>query len=147
MTYPQLITDLKEAYRHLGLNNINALESIYSEDVTFIDPVNTIIGRDAMLKHFQNSYQDVLACRFEFDANVEIITQGQAFLSWKMTYQHRKLKSKKPIEVNGASYIQFEQRVIWHRDWFDLGQMVYENIPVVSTITGLIKSRLAVGHN
>ena len=147
MTVPQLIIDLKEAYRHLGLNNIDTLESIYSKDVTFIDPVNTIIGRDTMLKHFRNSYQDVLACRFEFDTDAEIITQGQAFLSWKMTYQHRKLKSKKPIVVYGASYLQFEKRVIWHRDWFDLGQMVYENIPVVGAITGSIKSRLSVNYN
>ena len=147
MSTSKLITDLKEAYKNLGLDNIDALESIYSEDVTFIDPVNTIIGKNAMLRHFRNSYKDVLTCRFEFDADVEIITENQAFLSWKMTYQHRKLKSKKPIVVNGASYLQIENRVNWHRDWFDLGQMVYENIPVVGAITGSIKSRLSVDHN
>ena len=143
MDTPQLISELKAAYRVLGLDNIDALESIYSKDVTFIDPANTIVGRDAMLKHFRSSYKDVLSCCFEFDSNVEILMPGQAFLSWKMTYQHRKLKSGKPIVVNGASYLQFESRVMWHRDWFDLGQMVYENVPVVGAITGAVKSRLA----
>ena len=147
MPTSKLIADLKEAYKNLGLDNIDALESIYSEDVTFIDPVNTIIGKNAMLRHFRNSYKDVLTCRFEFDADVEIITENQAFLSWKMTYQHRKLKSKRPIVVNGASYLQIENRVNWHRDWFDLGQMVYENIPVVGAITGSIKSRLSWDHS
>ena len=147
MIVPELISDLKTAYSDLGLNNIDSLGSIYSEDVTFIDPVNTIIGRDAMLRHFRNSYKDVLSCQFEFNTDEEIIIQNQAFLSWKMTYQHRRLKSKKPIIVNGASYIQFEKRVVWHRDWFDLGEMVYENIPVVGAITGSIKSRLSLSQN
>lgn len=146
MSNSQLIADLKSAYKNLALDNIDALESIYSEDVTFVDPVNTIIGKKAMLKHFRNSYKDVLACRFEFDGDVEIITDKQAFLSWKMTYQHRKLKSQKPIVVFGASYLQIEKRVNWHRDWFDLGQMVYENIPVFGAMTGSIKSRLSVDH-
>lgn len=134
-----LVAAVKAAYADLGLHNIDALQSIYRDDVIFIDPANTITGRDALLAHFRSSYKNVVACKFEFNPDTEIVKSDRAFLSWKMTYQHKKLNGVKPVMVEGASFLRFDQQIYWHRDWFDLGATVYEHIPLLGRIIRNIK--------
>lgn len=138
-----LIASIKSAYANLGLENIDMLYPIYREDVTFVDPANILTGRDAMLAHFKSSYQNVISCEFQFNQDIEMIESGQAFLSWKMRCAHTKLNSRKPFEVEGVSYLRFDQQIYWHRDWFDLGAMVYEHIPLLGKLIRNIKASIS----
>jgi limonene-1,2-epoxide hydrolase len=47
------------------------------------------------------------------------------------------------LEVQGISHLKFlENQVIYHRDYFDLGEMVYEHVPVLGKIVRFIKNSL-----
>jgi hypothetical protein len=60
-----------------------------------------------------------------------------------MKLKHPKLNGGQPVEVNGVSQICFSgDRVIYHRDYFDLGEMLYENIPLLGVVIRNIKQRL-----
>jgi hypothetical protein len=60
-----------------------------------------------------------------------------------MKLKHPKLNGGQPVEVNGVSQIRFSgDRVIYHRDYFDLGEMLYENIPLLGVVIRNIKQRL-----
>ena len=59
-----------------------------------------------------------------------------------MTYQHPKLKSGEKIVVSGHSYlVSFEDKVITHRDYFDVGSMLYEHLPLIGYGISWIKKK------
>ena len=139
------VEKVKEVYADLGLGNLHQLVDIYASDVVFVDPVNRIEGRDHLISHFEQSYQEVVSCRFDFDDTQQIIASDNVLLTWQMHLVHRKLAGGKPVSVSGSSLLRFSpQGIQFHRDWFDLGEMVYENVPLLGTLVRLLKSRLAV---
>ena len=58
-------------------------------------------------------------------------------------YFHIILNKGKEFVVQGVSEIHFENNLVtYHRDYFDMGEMVYERIPIFGWITKKIKNRL-----
>lgn len=56
------------------------------------------------------------------------------------------LNSGMTFSVDGSSLIEFsgpEGKAISHRDYFDMGEFVYERIPILKLIIQAIKKRLA----
>jgi hypothetical protein len=61
-----------------------------------------------------------------------------------MNYCHPFLSKGKEVEVSGTSHIQGdEDKVRYHRDFVDLGAMLYEHIPFVGKLIAFIKRRAA----
>ena len=138
-----LIAAVRDVYAELSSANLDQLRPLYHEDVVFIDPVNEIHGRENLMAHFRSIYRDVLESRFEFDPDRELIDGERAMLAWTMTYRHRRLAGKRPVEVPGASLLQFrDDSIVYHRDWFDLGAMVYEHVPLLGGVVRALKGRL-----
>jgi limonene-1,2-epoxide hydrolase len=44
--------------------------------------------------------------------------------------------------VTGVSEIKFDERITYHRDYFDVGSMFYEQVPILKTIIQALKKRL-----
>jgi limonene-1,2-epoxide hydrolase len=116
------------------------LLEVYAPDVLFVDPFHRIEGREALCTYLHNLYQGVNSCRFDFKE--QWVREGSAVLTWTMFLSHPKLRSGKMIQVEGASVIEFNERISQHRDYFDAGQMLYENIPLLGKLVRIIKERL-----
>lgn len=128
-------------YRGLHQGNLASLASIYAPDVVFEDPAHTLNGYDALQHYFHTLYQNVTQCTFCIDQAV--IANDTAFISWRMQLAHPKLAQGKLREVKGSSQLTFDDAlVIYQRDYFDLGAMLYEAIPVLGGIIIQIKQRL-----
>lgn len=84
---------------------------------------------------------NVSYCRFEITDVVA--NDGQAFITWTMSFAHPKLNGHKEITVTGVSEIKFDERITYHRDYFDVGSMFYEQVPILKTIIQALKKRLA----
>ncbi len=118
--------------------------SIYHNDVTFIDPVHQIKGRDALQCYLNHGYQRLNFALFEPVNGVSAGDTG--FLSWIMTYSHPAIANGKKIQVHGTSELRWEgDNIIYHRDYYDLTDMVYQHIPVLSWLTGQVKRKMAAG--
>lgn len=64
---------------------------------------------------------------------------------WKMIMIAKKLNKGKPVTVEGDSHIRFggaEGKAVYHRDYFDVGAMVYEHVPIVGGLTRYVKKKL-----
>ena len=56
--------------------------------------------------------------------------------------QHKQLNGQKPIEVQGHSHLKMlDGQVVYHRDYLDIGSMLYEHIPVLGCAIKSIKKR------
>jgi hypothetical protein len=63
---------------------------------------------------------------------------------WKMYLKASGLKGGEEIILNGGSLIKFNDKglVSYHRDYFDMGEFIYEHIPGLSWIISIVKNRL-----
>ena len=130
-----------EVYQKLNKSNLHLLSDVYHQEVVFEDAAHKLEGWTELESYFQTLYSNVKRCDFD------IIEQQQSgdsgFLTWKMALEHPKLSSGSTVYVNGVSHLKFSQgRVIYHRDYFDLGEMLYENLPLLGSLIKAIKVRL-----
>jgi len=133
---------VRQTYENLSVDNLEPLRSIYADDVCFEDPIHGIQGLDALVAYFQTLFENVERCRFKFHRSV--ISSDGMFFSWTMMLEHRSLKPGKMIRVEGASYLKYRDgKVYYHRDYFDLGAMVYENVPLLGGVIRAIRNRMA----
>ncbi len=134
---------IKSTFNSLSLNNLNILNDFYSENIEFTDPIEKINGLVYLKKYYAKIYKNVSAIHFNFH---QINNQEDLFfVQWTMTLQATGLNSGVPFDVDGLSVLKFnaQDKVEYHRDYLDLGSMVYENIPVLGRAIKFIKKQLS----
>lgn len=125
----------------LTKDNLALIDDFYHAEVDFIDPVGKIKGAAKVKAYYKNMYQNVDSLNFEFS---EFHESGNTVVAvWKMVLKTPKLNSGETINVDGNSVVKFDSsgKAIYHRDYFDMGAFVYENIPVIGFVVKKIKAR------
>ncbi len=131
-----------KVYEDLNKNNLHLLKDVYREDIQFIDPAHRISGLDQLIAYFSKMYENVDSISFTFaDPTVQ---KNSGFVRWEMRFRHKRLAGGNPITVEGATFLQFDETgmVHYHRDYFDLGALVYEHVPLLGRCIATIKKRL-----
>jgi len=136
---PQIVEKFNAMYQTLDKDNMHLLRDVYSDDIVFVDALHEIKGIDALEKYFAGMYQNLLYCRFD----IHDVQSGDAsaYLSWKMDYAHPKLGGKENISVDGVTHLKFDEKITYHRDYADMGQMLYENIPLLGSAIRYVKKQ------
>ncbi len=130
-----------DIYHKLDKHNLHLLDELYHPDVVFEDAAHRLEGRGALYEYFQSLYTNVIRCDFVIHEQQQVGDTG--FLTWTMELLHPKLQNGTPIMVNGATHLKFSDgQVIYHRDYFDLGEMLYENLPLLGAVIKIVKQRL-----
>lgn len=144
---PLWLSNFVEVYQKLSTDNLNLLEDIYHKNITFIDPIHQIQGFENVYQYFESLYQNLSSCEFiitDVIAGATAETE-QAAIYWQMTYQHHKFNQGKPVTVLGNSHIKGQgDKVIYHRDFLDLGVMIYEQLPILGKVIKWIKNKAAL---
>ena len=121
------------------------LSSLYHQDIQFVDPITTHRGLDAVKAYFAGLLESTASCRFDIHSLIEPVenqrSQYSHIAEWTMHLTLR--KQTKVISVDGVSLLRVaDGKIIYHRDYYDLGEMVYEHIPVLKQILKIIKKKL-----
>ena len=135
----EAIENFKEYYVDLDMSDREALAKVYSDDVVFTDPIHTIQGFDKLYKYFLGMDGNVISCTFDFHR--ETFEDGKGYLEWDMDLQMKSHDIR--VQVPGVTYVEFGDKVTFHRDYFDAGAMFYENVPILRRIIKYIKKRIA----
>lgn len=140
---PANLQQFVDFYNDLSANNLGSLAAIYHPDVQFIDPVHEIHGIAALEHYFAHAYARLSSCHFE--PVQQAVQDSQGFLSWVMTLSHPAIAAGKNIEVQGCTVLRWHKdgRIIYHRDYYDLTDMVYRHIPVLGWLTAKVKQKMA----
>ncbi|MEQ9891865.1 nuclear transport factor 2 family protein [Pectobacterium aroidearum] len=139
--YEPIVLKIKAFYRELTNEGLTTLGDIYHQDIHFIDPVSSHHGLHDLHRYFSRSLENLRYCQFEFS---DIHTfRGGATLFWTMHYAHPSLKNNEPLTLAGCSHLLFaDDKVIYHRDYYDMGEMLYQHIPVLNSLIGYLKTRM-----
>jgi hypothetical protein len=129
-----------DIYQRLSTDNLHLLAELYHQDITFIDPMHKLNGFAQLAHYFDGLYQQLSYC--EFTIEQVIAEENEAAIYWNMSYQHPRLNGGKIVNVQGSSHLKgCDDKVIFHRDYIDLGAMLYEQVPLLGRIIRFLKRR------
>ena len=132
---------LKHYYETFDQASFDLLSEIYAEDLVFTDPLHKINGVAALKKYFNDTCSNLTYCKFIFTD--EIVGEHSACLIWRMEYCHDSLKNNARLSLVGNSIVQFSDgKVTSQEDFYDMGAMVYEHIPILGSAIRIIKTRI-----
>ncbi|WP_299801940.1 nuclear transport factor 2 family protein [uncultured Shewanella sp.] len=135
----ELIDSFIELYQRLDKDNLHLLGQVYSDDIEFSDPLHHVSGLPALTDYFANLYHNVGSIDFEIH---QVIHQADsASLKWTMRFIHPKLNAGGEITVEGISLLRFNHKIYQHQDFFDLGTMLYEHIPLLGSLVKFVKAK------
>ncbi|MDK8464399.1 nuclear transport factor 2 family protein [Marinobacter sp. SS13-12] len=130
----------RQLFNNLCAGNMAELGSVYSDNVRFTDPFTTVRGIDELTEYFTGAYANVISCGFDFGDPV--INGEDVCIPWVMHLQHKRILKGKAVKVDGISQLVIrEGRVLSHRDYFDAGQLLYENLPIMGGVIRWIRSQ------
>ena len=137
-----IIEQFIRLYQDLDKTNIDSIDSIYAPEIQFNDPFHQVDGLINLKAYFYQLYINVENIGFTFGESLS--DNDSHFVQWTMTLTHPKLNGGKSFEVQGASLLKVnsDQQIIFHRDYFDAGVMLYEQLPVLGGLVKLIKRRV-----
>lgn len=139
-TYAEKIDRIFNA---VSKDNVDVVDEFYDSNVRFIDPLGEHQGIESVKAYYANLYRAVQEIRFEFHRHA---TEGQKVSSeWTMYLRASGLNGGDEIQLDGVSFFEFDEasgKVSYHRDYFDMGAFVYEQVPVLRSIIRFVKAKL-----
>ena len=136
-------TLFKTLYNVFDKDNLERLPELYAHNIVFIDPFHRIEGMVAFEHYFANMYQNIRS--IEFDFKEASFTDEIFHQDWIMTFEHPKVNGGKAVNVPGTSRVRINKdgKIIEHQDYFDGGQMLYKQLPILGSAINFINKRMA----
>jgi ketosteroid isomerase-like protein len=137
-------TRAKEFFQRLDKDHLSLVDEFYDPDADFQDPIHHLRGAAAVKDYYAGLYKNVKSIRFEFPKAVAEV--DTVVLVWRMFLETPSLNGGKEFFVDGTSVITFggaKGKAVSHRDYFDMGEFVYERLPILKSVIGVIKRRLS----
>lgn len=140
-----VINRFKDLYQDLSSFNPELLHQVYADDIVFIDPITTHHGIQPVKSYFSKLISQAQSCEFAIDNIIPCDANAQDIdyvATWTMTLKVPQRSTA--ITLDGITQLRINNdRITYHRDYYDLGEMVYEHLPVLGWFTRKIKKRLA----
>ena len=131
------------AFEHLTPASVAQLDQIYTENAYFKDPFNEFEGIKDIKRVFGHMFVALNEPRFEVTAQ---FGKGQeAFLSWNFLFRFKDTQPEVQQCIRGSTHLKFaaDGRVVYHRDYWDAAEELYEKIPYLGGLMRWIKRKAA----
>jgi len=132
----------KNCFKTLHDTDLDQLQTIYADNVVFKDPVHEIRGLVGLEDYYLSLCAELTDCRFEYLD--ELKNESSGYIKWLMHFKHPKLGNRL-TSVRGVSHLKIGEKIEYHEDFYDMGAMLYEQLPVLGNITRRLRLRLASG--
>lgn len=137
---PVWLQQFIDIYQSLNIDNVERIKDIYHPNVTFEDPLHKVQGINELQMYFNRLYENLLHCEFTIEHYFS--KNDEACIYWTMCFIHSKLNSGQAITVQGHSHLKGDDnKVIFHRDYLDVGAMLYEHISVLGGVIRFVKNK------
>lgn len=115
----------------------------YAEDVYFNDTLKSIRGLPTLAHYLRDSADAVEDCRVQVLSNTRT-AEGEYLLRWRMSIRFKRFRRGVETETVGLSHLRFNAHglVVYHQDYWNAADGLYEHIPLLGSLIRLIKRRL-----
>ncbi len=131
-----------QAFATLDKHNLHLLDSLYSKDIVFTDPLHEVHGLTPLHRLFRASCTVMSASCASTSTASTRWPKAKVTCAGKSSFCHPRLAKGKVIRVEGCSHLMWRDKVYRHRDYFDAGAMLYEHLPVFGRVISWLKRRV-----
>ena len=128
----------RRIFTRLTPDIIMPLDLLYAPDVVFEDPLHRLEGREQLQRYFARLNASLVES--EFVMGEALVGAAAAMVPWTIRLTLRRLP--RPVVVDGCSHLRYGALVTYQRDYFDVGALVYEHVPLLGAVVRGLKSRL-----
>ncbi len=140
---PLWLNRFAATWNRLSPTNLEELDGIYHPDLHFEDPSVSLSGLAHFKEHLSAVYRHAQGVHFTLGHCI-IESPDHLCQTWQMQFCHPKLARGERILVEGISELKHDiGGIYYHRDYFDLGAMLYEHLPLLGALNRRIKRRLS----
>lgn len=128
-------------FEHLQAADLARLDTLYGAHAYFRDPFNEVRGLVGIRRVFEHMFEQLEAPRFEV---LDAFASGdQAFLTWNFRFRLR----GREVLIHGSSHLKLapDGKVIYHRDYWDAAEELWERLPLLGSLLRRLKRRLRAG--
>ena len=128
------------AFEALTPQTLPDLVKLWTEDVVFVDPFNSVRGQAASLAVYRHMYLTTDEPRFQvLDVTA---SETAAYIKWRMTFRPK--GKPRAWTIEGMSDLAFAEdgRVRAHVDYWDAANQLYEKVRGLGWLMRFLKSRL-----
>jgi hypothetical protein len=138
---PQMIAGVQDLYTNLTAVETADVARVYSNAIVFRDPLHQVEGIEPFCNYLNGLSQNLNYCRFEFIDTTT--TANRSWLRWNMHYSHPAIRRGAGLTLEGTSLLQHKNdKVVYQQDYYDMGAMLYEHLPMMGGAIRLLKKRL-----
>jgi steroid Delta-isomerase len=136
---------LSAFYTTITPQSVPSLRELYGADAYFKDPFNEVIGVENIVNIFTHMFAQIDKPRFEVLSHIQ--GQGaqkdEAFLIW-LFYWKQDQQGQEAKPIRGSSHIKFNGlgQVVYHRDYWDAAEELYETVPLLGAVLRFLKKKL-----
>jgi ketosteroid isomerase-like protein len=138
MDHQQALRRIVAFFESIRPEDANRMDELYATDAWFKDPFNEVRGIDEVMRIFVHMFTQVDGPRFVV---TDSVLQGdQAFLTWNFLFRMKRFSRDEQC-IRGASHVRFapDGRVMFHRDYWDAAEELYEKLPVLGGLMRVLK--------
>ena len=137
------LTEFKEWFINLNESTLDDIVSYYDENIFFKDPFNEFNGREKLKKLFLHMFITFKNPHFVFIDTIE--NSEGIFLTWDFIFSYK----EKLFNIHGSSHLKLndEEKIMYHRDYWDVGEELLLKIPLIKSLYGFFQNKLALSFN
>ena len=137
------LREFKEWFINLNESTLDNIVSYYDENVFFKDPFNEFNGREKLKNLFIHMFVTLKNPHFVFIDNIE--NSEGVFLTWDFIFSYK----ENSFKIHGSSHLKLNdaEKIVYHRDYWDVGEELLLKIPLIKSLYGLFQSKLAISFN
>ena len=137
------LTEFKEWFLHLNETTLDEIDSFYDEKVFFKDPFNEFNGREKLKKLFLHMFITFKNPHFIFIDTIE--NSEGIFVTWDFIFSYK----EKLLKIHGSSHLKlnYEKKIVYHRDYWDVGEELLLKIPLIKSLYGFFQNKLSLSFN
>ena len=142
MTVSPPLQRLVDFYQTLTPDSLERIGDVYAVDARFKDPFNDVQGLASVRAIFAHMFRQLHEPRFVVTSCIQ--HGDEAFLAWAFHFRFRGHAPQVTQTILGATQVRLDPdgRVVWHRDYWDAAEELYEKLPWVGSLMRWLKRRV-----
>jgi len=128
-------------FESLTPRSVDRMGELYAEQAFFKDPFNEVRGLPEVQRIFSHMYTALHEPRFVVTARV--LEGDQCFLTWDFLFRFKSFKSDQTQIIRGCTHLKLapDGKILFHRDYWDAAEELYEKLPLVGGLMRWLKKR------
>jgi len=134
---------LIQFYNDFSPASVARFPEFYSADAWFKDPFNEVRGIAAIQRIFTHMFTQLAEPRFV--VTEKVVDANGAMLVWEFLFRMKRWREDEIQVIRGISHLKFdaEGKVLYHRDYWDAAEELYEKLPLIGSIFRFIHKAIS----